>query len=158
LDLDPDGRLGEHDRMANDGEYSRDEQKWLAVWDARVQAVADGQMTPEDVYVATWREKVLNAISVTLQRMKRAEQPGRDSRRDDSTWVTVVAERGRRKEDLSFLAFNTFAYVFQKLKERGHDFHVDWMATANGVIVISIHVRSLGQFLQQRAGDAGAPE
>ena len=137
--------------MPNDDQYSRDERKWLAVWDARLQAVADGTMTADEVYAATWREKVLNAISVTIQRMKRAEQPGRDSRRDDSTWVTLVAERGHKKEDLSLLAFNTFAYVFQKLKERGHDFHVDWMATSSGVVVISIHVKSLRQFQQERA-------
>ncbi len=97
------------DGMSTDDGFTKEERKWLAVWDERLQAVADGRMTPEDVYAATWREKVLNAINVTRQRIKRAEQPGRDPRREDSTWVTVVAERARTKEDLSLLAFRTFA-------------------------------------------------
>jgi len=137
--------------MSTDEQFSRDERRWLAVWDERLQAVAEGRMTHEDVYAATWRDKVLNAINVTLQRIRRAEQPGRDPRRDDSTWVTVAAERGQRKEELSPLAFGTFVYVFERLRERGHDFHVDWMASANGVIVISIHIRSLRNFQRPRA-------
>lgn len=132
--------------MSTDDEFTNEERKWLSVWDERIQAVAEGRMTPDEVYAATWRDKVLNAINVTRQRLKRANQPGRDPRRQDSTWVTIAAERARKKEDLSLLAFNTFAYVFQKLKERGHDFDVDWMATASGVAVISINIKSLKDY------------
>ena len=108
-------------------------------------------MTEDDVREWVWQNKVVNAISVTIQRIKRSERPGRDSRRTDNTWVTVAAERGLSREDVSALATNTLAYAVQRLVERGHEFDVDWMVTSRGLIVISINVKALRGFMNRRA-------
>lgn len=123
-----------------------EEQRWLDVWEDKRKQVADGTMRPADVYAWAWKNKVLNAITVTIQRIKRADRPGRDSRRSDNTWVTVAAERGDKKEDISPLAVETLDYVVKRLEERGHVFDVDWMATSSGVVVISINVKALRAF------------
>ncbi|HUF48764.1 MAG TPA: hypothetical protein VMM93_13185 [Vicinamibacterales bacterium] len=133
-----------------DGEYTAEEARWLKTWDDKLAQLASGAMTADDVCQWMWKDKVLNAINVTLQRMKRAERPGLDARRSDNTWVTVAAERGRRKEDLSALAFQTLAFVYQRLKDRGHEFDVDWMATSNGVVVVSVNVKALREFSERR--------
>lgn len=135
--------------MADD-DFTAEERRWLEVWDEKRKQVADGVMTPAEVMEWTWKNKVLNAVNVTLQRIKRSRQPGRDPRRDDNTWVTVAAERGTRNEDTSQLAVDTLAYVCRRLEERGHEFHVDWMASARGVIVISINVKSLREYLNRK--------
>jgi hypothetical protein len=139
-----------------DAAFSAEEQRWLKAWDDKLQQFADGTMTVDDVLEWTWKNKVLNAINVTLQRIKRSERPGIDPRRNDNTWVTVAAERGQRKEEMSGLALQALSYVYQRLKDRGHEFDVDWMATANGVVVISINVRNLREFQNRRAEEKGA--
>jgi hypothetical protein len=133
-----------------DSAFTAEETRWLKTWDDKRAQVQSGDMTPEDLSEWAWKDKVLNAVNVTLQRMKRSERPGIDSRRSDNTWVTVAAERGWRKEDLSALAFQTLAVVYQRLKDRGHEFDVDWMASANGVVVVSVNVKNLRDFLQRR--------
>lgn len=139
-----------------DAVFSAEEQRWLKAWDDKLQQLADGTMTADDVLEWTWKNKVLNAINVTLQRIRRSERPGMDPRRNDNTWVTVAAERGRRKEDMSGLALQALSYVYKRLQDRGHEFDVDWMATANGVIVISINVKNLREFQNRRAGEKPA--
>lgn len=139
-----------------DAAFSAEEQRWLKAWDDKLQQLADGTMAADDVLEWTWKNKVLNAINVTLQRIKRSERPGMDPRRNDNTWVTVAAERGSRKEDASALALQALSYVYQRLKDRGHEFDVDWMATTNGVVVISINVRNLREFLNRRAEEKAA--
>ncbi|MEZ5316813.1 MAG: hypothetical protein R2752_05380 [Vicinamibacterales bacterium] len=133
------------------GEFSAEEQRWLATWEPKRQAVADGTMRPEDVYDWAWKKKVLNAINVTIQRIKRSERPGHDPRRYDNTWVTVAAERGQSKDDMSSLATGALAYVVGRLEERGHEFDVDWMARSSGVVVISINIKALREFMRRRA-------
>jgi hypothetical protein len=130
--------------------FTGEERRWLKTWDDKLRQVGAGEMTEDDLCTWVWRNKVLNAINVTLQRMKRSERPGIDTRREDSTWVTVAAERGHKKEDLSPLAFRALAYVYARLRERGHDFDVDWMASANGVVVVSINVKALRAFQERK--------
>ncbi len=113
------------------------------MWDSKRQQVAAGTMSPDDVYAWVWKNKVLNAISVTIQRIKRSEKPGRDPKPNDNTWVTVAAERGTIKEDMSPLGVGALAFVVDRLTERGHTFDVDWMATSSGVVVISVNVKAL---------------
>jgi hypothetical protein len=133
-----------------DAEYTAEERRWLEVWDDKRAQVEAGTMTPTEVHEWTWRNKVLNAINVTIQRIKRSEKPGHDPRRQDSTWVTMAAERGRKKEDMSPLAVDTLAYVYRKLRDRGHDFDLDWMTTANGVVVLSINIKELREFMNRK--------
>ena len=137
--------------------FTAEERRWLRTWEEKTQRVAGGEMTPEQLFEWAWRDKVLNAINVTIQRIKRSErQPGMDARRRDNTWVTLAAERGARKEDLSVLALRTFVHVYERLKDRGHDFDVDWMPTSNGVVVLSVNVKSLREFMARRAADSPA--
>jgi hypothetical protein len=124
------------------------------VWDDKLKQVADGTMTAEDVMDWAWKKKVLNAVNVTIQRIKRSQRPGHDPRRHDNTWVTVAAERGSRREEISPLARQTLAYVVAKLEQRGHAFDVDWMATSNGVVVVSINIKALREFMQRRPAAA----
>jgi hypothetical protein len=136
--------------VVTDEKFTTEERRWLAVWEEKLKQVADGTMTADDVMDWAWKKKVLNAINVTVQRIKRSERPGHDPRRHDNTWVTVAAERGRQKDDLSLLAQKTVEYVVRKLEKRGHAFDVDWMATSSGVVVVSINVKALREFMHRR--------
>lgn len=138
-----------------DEAFTAEERRWLAVWDDKLQQVAAGTMIEDDVREWVWQNKVLNAISVTIQRIKRSERPGRDSRRNDNTWVTVAAERGTTRDDVSPLAVATLGYVVERLVERGHEFDVDWMITSRGLIVISINVKGLRAHMSRRAAAGG---
>ena len=140
-----------YDRRVTDDVFTAEERRWLAVWDDKRQQVAAGTMTEEEVREWVWQNKVVNAISVTIQRIKRSERPGRDSRRTDNTWVTIAAERGQTRDDISPLATETLRHVVQRLTERGHEFDVDWMVTSRGLIVISINVKGLRAFMQRRS-------
>ncbi len=132
-----------------DHAYTSEERRWLAAWDDKLAELAAGTMAEDDVLEWVWKKKVLNAINVTIQRIKRSERPGHDPKRYDHTWVTVAAERGRQKEDASPLAQKALAHVVAKLEERGHVFDVDWMATSNGVVVISVNVKALREFMNR---------
>lgn len=134
-----------------DDAFTAEERRWLAVWDDKRQQAADGAMTEEEVREWVWQNKVLNAISVTIQRIKRSQRPGRDLRRTDNTWVTIAAERGTTRDDVSSLARETLAYVIQRLTEREHEFDVDWMVTSRGLIVISINVKGLRNYMNRRS-------
>ena len=140
-----------YDQRVTDDVFTAEERRWLAVWDDKRQQVAAGTMTEDEVREWVWQNKVVNAISVTIQRIKRSQRPGRDSRRTDNTWVTVAAERGHAREDVSPLATQTLAYVVQRLVERDHEFDVDWMVTSRGLIVISINVKGLRAYMTRRA-------
>lgn len=140
-----------YDQPVTDEAFTAEERRWLAVWDDKRQQVASGAMSTDDVREWVWQNKVVNAISVTIQRIKRSERPGRDSRRTDNTWVTVAAERGHAKDDASPLAMHTLSYVVDRLTERGHDFDVDLMATSRGLIVISINVKGLRTYMSRRS-------
>jgi hypothetical protein len=143
-----------YDHWVTDEVFTAEERRWLAVWDDKRQQVAARTMAVDDVREWVWQNKVVNAISVTIQRIKRSSQPGRDLRRTDNTWVTVAAERGHAKEDVSPLATETLAYVVERLTERGHTFDVDVMATSRGLIVISVNVKALRAFMERRSGPA----
>ena len=145
-----------YDRRVTDDAFTAEERRWLAVWDDKLQQVAAGTMTEDDVREWVWQNKVVNAISVTIQRIKRSQKPGRDSRRTDNTWVTVAAERGQSRDDVSPLATQTLAYVVQRLVEREHEFDVDWMVTSRGLIVISINVKGLRAFMDRKAASSDA--
>lgn len=148
-------RRSSYDQSVTDDVFTAEEQRWLAVWDDRRQQVADGALTVDDVLEWAWKNKVLNAINVTIQRIKRSEKPGRDPRRTDNTWVTVAAERGARKEDASPLAVQTLTHVIERLKARGHEFDVDWMASSRGVVAMHIHVKALRAFMHKKNGPMG---
>ena len=143
-------RRSGYDQSVTDDVFTAEEQRWLAAWDEKRQQVADGALTVDDVLEWAWKNKVLNAINVTIQRIKRSEKPGRDPRRTDNTWVTVAAERGTRKEDASPLAVQTLSHVIERLKERGHEFDVDWMASSRGVVAMHINVKSLRSFMARK--------
>jgi hypothetical protein len=134
-----------------DDAFTAEERRWLAVWDDKRQQAESGAMTEDDVREWVWQNKVLNAISVTIQRIKRSQKPGRDMRRTDNTWVTIAAERGTSRDDVSKLATDTLAYVVQRLVERDHEFDVDWMVTSRGLIVISINVKGLRAYMSRKA-------
>jgi hypothetical protein len=141
-----------------DDRYTAEERRWLVVWDEKLGQVADGTMRPDEVSEWVWRKKVLNAINVTIQRIKRSERPGRDPRRNDNTWVTVAAERARGTEELSHLARQVLTYIVDRLAERGHEFDVDQMATSSGIVVVSINVKALRRFMSgAAAASAGNP-
>jgi hypothetical protein len=141
-----------------DEAFTAEERRWLAVWDDKRQQFADGVLSADEVREWVWQNKVVNAISVTIQRIKRSHQPGRDARRTDNTWVTIAAERGRAKDDVSPLAIQTLAYVVTRLTERGHHFDVDWMVTSRGLVVISINVKGLRAFMDRRSENADPAE
>ncbi len=143
-------RRSGYDQPVTDDVFTAEEQRWLAVWDDKRQQVADGALAVDDVLEWAWKNKVLNAVNVTIQRIKRSEKPGRDPRRTDNTWITVAAERGTRKEDASPLAVQTLSFVVERLKERGHEFDVDWMASSRGVIAMHINVKALRAFMQKK--------
>lgn len=134
-----------------DDALTAEERRWLAVWEEKAAQVANGTMTTEEVREWVWRNKVLNAISVTIQRIKRSQKPGKDPRRTDNTWVTVATEIGHIKEDTSPLAVATLAYVEAKLRERGHEYDVDWMVSSRGVIIISVNVKGLRAYMERGA-------
>ena len=136
-----------------DDAFTAEERRWLAVWDDKRHQAESGTMTEDDVREWVWQNKVLNAISVTIQRIKRSQKPGRDLRRTDNTWVTIAAERGQSRDDVSALATHTLAYVVQRLVEREHEFDVDWMVTSRGLIVISINVKGLRAFMNRRTAE-----
>ena len=140
-----------YDQRVTDDVFTAEERRWLAVWDDKLQQVDAGTMTEDEVREWVWQNKVVNAISVTIQRIKRSQRPGRDSRRTDNTWVTIAAERGTTRDDVSPLATHTLAYVVQRLVEREHEFDVDWMVTSRGLIVISINVKGLRAFMNRRS-------
>jgi hypothetical protein len=135
-----------------DDVFTAEEQRWLAVWDDKCAQVAAGTLSVDDLLEWSWKNKVLNAVNVTIQRIKRSEKPGRDPRRTDNTWVTVAAERGTRKEDASPLAVQALTYVTDRLTERGHDFDVDWMASSRGVIAMHVNVKGLRAYMQKKSG------
>jgi len=145
-----------YDQRVTDDAFTAEERRWLAVWDDKRQQVAAGTMTEAEVREWVWQNKVVNAISVTIQRIKRSLKPGRDARRTDNTWVTVAAERGHTREDISPLATTTLASVVDRLTERGHEFDVDWMVTSRGLIVISVNVKSLRAYMNRRADPGSA--
>jgi hypothetical protein len=138
-------------RAVHDDTPTPEEQRWLATWAEKQQAVADGRMSREEVCEWVWKNKVQNAISVTIQRIKRSQRPGHDARRAANTWVTVAAERGTAKDHTSDLAVAALNYAVERLRERGHEFDVDWMVTSRGVIVISINVKDLRAFMNRKA-------
>jgi len=133
--------------------FTAEERRWLAVWDEKRQQIATGAMTAADVREWVWQNKVLNAINVTIQRIKRSHQPGRDIRRTDNTWVTVAAERGNARDDLSPLATQTLDFVVERLTEREHAFDIDVMATSRGLIVVSINVKGLRAYMNRKTDD-----
>ena len=130
-----------------------EEQRWLDVWGAKHAQADAGEMTADDVYAWVWKNKVLNAINVTIQRIKRSMRPGRDPKRQDNTWVTVAAERGAKKEDMSPLGIGALKYVTERLDERGHVYDVDWMATSSGVVVISVNIKGLSSWRRKTEPD-----
>jgi len=134
-----------------DEAFTAEERRWLAVWDEKRQQIATGAMNAEEVREWVWQNKVLNAINVTIQRIKRSHQPGRDVRRTDNTWVTVAAERGNSRDELSPLAMQTLDYVAERLTERDHTFDIDVMATSRGLIVVSINIKNLRAYMARRA-------
>jgi hypothetical protein len=134
----------------HDDTPTAEEQRWLAVWNDKRRAVAEGRLSRADVCDWVWKNKVLNAIGVTIQRIKRSDRPGRDPRRTVNTWVTVAAERGAAKEDASALAVEALNHVVRRLEERGHEFDVDWMVSSRDVIVISVNVKELRAFMNRR--------
>jgi hypothetical protein len=136
--------------VVTDDAFTAEERRWLAVWDDKRRQVEEGTLTSDDVLEWAWKNKVLNAINVTIQRIKRSERPGRDSRRTDNTWVTVAAERGTAKDDASPLAKQTLAFVIERLKERGHEFDVDWMASSRGVIAMHVNVKALRAYMLKK--------
>jgi hypothetical protein len=68
-----------------------------------------------------------------------AKKPSRDQR---EAWVTLLAEPGKTKDELSPLARRVVESVRQKLEDEGYDFELN-VDDTGGVALAEVHFRSL---------------
>ncbi len=98
---------------------------WVESWD-RVKTM------PEDELRKYVLGKCRNGFQV-------AKKPSRDQR---DAWVTLLAEFGEKKEDLSPLAMRIVGYVKRKLAEEGYDFELNLDQTGD-VAYAEVHFKTL---------------
>ena len=68
-----------------------------------------------------------------------AKKPSRDQK---EAWVTLLAEPGKTRDELSPLAMGVVNHVRQKLEQEGYDFELNLDETG-GVAYAEVHFRSL---------------
>jgi hypothetical protein len=100
-------------------------QKWVESWD-RVKEF------PEEKINDYILGKCRNGFQM-------AKKPARDQR---EAWVTLLAEPGKTRDELSPIALRVVNYVRQKLEEEGFDFTLDLDETG-GVAYAEVHFRTL---------------
>ena len=99
--------------------------KWVESWD-RVKALPDEEI---DDYILG---KCRNGFQM-------AKKPSRDQA---DAWVTLLAEPGKSRGELSPLAMRVVRYVRRRLDEDGYDFALNLDETG-GVAYAEVHFRSL---------------
>ena len=99
--------------------------KWVESWD-RVKEL------PEDKIEDYILGKCRNGFQM-------AKKPARDQR---EAWVTLLAEAGKTRDELSPLAMRVVAYVRQRLEQEGYDFELNLDETG-GVAYAEVHFRTL---------------
>lgn len=99
--------------------------KWVESWD-RV------KNRPEQEVKDYVLSKCRNGFQV-------AKKPSRDQR---EAWVTLLAEEGKTKDELSPLARRVVDSVRQKLTDEGYDFELN-LDDTGGVALAEVHFRSL---------------
>ena len=114
--------------------------KWVESWD-RVKALPDEEI---DDYILG---KCRNGFQM-------AKKPSRDQA---EAWVTLLAELGKSRDELSPLAMRVVRYVRRRLEEDGYDFALNLDETG-GVAYAEVHFRSLTkQGGRHKPRAAGAP-
>ena len=108
---------------------------WVESWD-RVKGM------PEDELKKYVLGKCRNGFQV-------AKKPSRDQR---DAWVTLLAEVGENKEDLSPLAMRIVRFVKRKLAEEGYDFELNLDQTG-GVAYAEVHFKTLTKKPRPEGGD-----
>src|SRR5215470_6146971 len=98
---------------------------WVESWDR----VKD---RPEDELKEYLVKKCRNGFQV-------AKKPARDQR---DAWVTLLAEPGKTRDQLSPLAMRVVEYVRFHLKKDGYDFELNLDETG-GVAYAEVHFRTL---------------
>jgi len=71
------------------------------------------------------------------------------SRSQKDAWVTLLAEPGKTRNELSPLAMRVIGYVQGKLEEEGYDFELNLDETG-GVAYAEVHFRSLTKKVAER--------
>jgi hypothetical protein len=107
------------------GAMSARTRAWVESWD-RVKDM------PEDELKKYVLGKCRNGFQV-------AKKPSRDQR---DAWVTLLAEFGEKKEDLSPLAMRVVRFVKRKLTEEGYDFELNLDQTGD-VAYAEVHFKTL---------------
>jgi hypothetical protein len=99
--------------------------KWVESWD-RIKERPEQEL--KDYVLAKCR----NGFQV-------AKKPSRDQR---DAWVTLLAEPGKTRDQLSPLAMRIVEYVRHQLTEGGYDFELNLDETG-GVAYAEVHFRTL---------------
>ncbi len=68
-----------------------------------------------------------------------ARKPARGQK---DAWVTLLAERDKRRNDLSPLALRVIEHVRQRLQDEGYDFELN-LDDTGGVAYAEVHFRTL---------------
>jgi hypothetical protein len=100
-------------------------QKWVESW-----AQVKDRPEPE------LKKYILGKCRNGYQMAKKPSRAQRDA------WVTLLAEAGKSKDDLSPLAMRVVDYVRQKLEEDGYDFELNLDETG-GVAYAEVHFKTL---------------
>jgi len=107
--------------------------KWVESWD-RVKELPEDEI--EDYILGKCR----NGFQM-------AKKPARDQR---EAWVTLLAEPGKSRDELSPLAMRVVTYVRQRLEQEGYDFELHLDETG-GVAYAEVHFRTLTKSVQRQA-------
>lgn len=98
---------------------------WVESWE-RVKSL------PEDELKNYIVRKCRNGFQV-------AKKPSRDQR---DAWVTIVAEKGKTRDQLSPLAMRVIEYVRRQLDAEGYDFDMN-LDDTGGVAYAEVHFKTL---------------
>ena len=112
--------------------------KWVESWDR----VKDRPEQEVKDYVLS---KCRNGFQV-------AKKPSRDQR---EAWVTLLAEAGKTKDELSPLARRVVDSVRKKLTDEGYDFELN-LDDTGGVALAEVHFRSLTKGPKPPSGRNGS--
>jgi hypothetical protein len=99
--------------------------RWVESWD-RIKGM------PEDELKDYLVKKCRNGFQM-------AKKPSRDQK---DAWVTLLAEEGKTRDELSPLALRMVDHVRAKLTEEGYDFELNLDETG-GVAYAEVHFRTL---------------
>lgn len=100
-------------------------------------------------------EKELNAYLMAKCRngFQMAKKPSRSQK---DAWVTLLAEPGKPRDQLSPQAMRVIGYVRRKLDEEGYDFELN-LDDTGGVAYAEVHFRSLTKKVPGRGRRGRSP-